>query len=196
MSAKQFIPALLTVAVAFVGGIAFSQYANQPPAPAATAATAAQATAVAPAAAEPGTPTATASTPSQPVKPAVNPNRGEITAIDLRQVTETRTVPGTHDETAGTAIGAVAGALLGRSVSGKHDKTQGTLIGGVVGGLAGNQTTKYLNSKGETRTVTRDVYTVHVTFEDGRRDSFNYNERPALREGDRVILSQGRLRRD
>lgn len=118
-------------------------------------------------------------------------NHGVITNIQVRQVAQTETSD--ENNVTGTAIGAAAGALLGRSVSGKHDKTKGTLIGGLVGGVAGNQIQKY--NKDE-KTTYRDVYTVEVKFDDGHRDTFQYDEEPDFRNGDRVKFKDGRLRRE
>ena len=40
---------------------------------------------------------------------------------------------------AGTAIGAVAGALLGSSIAGHGHKGDGAVVGGVGGAIVGNQ---------------------------------------------------------
>ena len=47
-----------------------------------------------------------------------------------------------QNRTAGTAIGAVAGALLGGSIAGHHNKTEGAVLGGVAGAVVGNQIAK------------------------------------------------------
>jgi hypothetical protein len=39
---------------------------------------------------------------------------------------------------AGTALGAIGGALLGGAVAGRHDRGAGVVVGGVGGALAGN----------------------------------------------------------
>lgn len=46
------------------------------------------------------------------------------------------------NQVAGTAIGAVAGALLGAGVAGHHEKGAGAVVGGLAGALVGNQLTK------------------------------------------------------
>jgi len=43
------------------------------------------------------------------------------------------------DGTTGTVIGAVGGALVGRTIDTRGDRTAGTVLGAVVGGLAGRQ---------------------------------------------------------
>jgi uncharacterized protein YcfJ len=42
----------------------------------------------------------------------------------------------------GTAIGAVAGGLLGNTVAGHGNKTEGTILGAGVGALAGHEVAK------------------------------------------------------
>lgn len=129
---------------------------------------------------------------------AASATHGVVTAVEQSQVQEPQ-ANGNNDENnlTGTAIGAAAGALLGRSVSGKHDKTKGTLIGGIVGGIAGNQTQKYLkDGQNSANTVTREIYRVDVKFDDGHVESYRYDEEPDFRTGDRVKLKDGRLRRE
>lgn len=43
----------------------------------------------------------------------------------------------------GTAMGAVAGALLGSAVAAKGAKTEGAVLGGAVGAVAGHQIAKH-----------------------------------------------------
>lgn len=43
----------------------------------------------------------------------------------------------------GTAVGAVAGALLGSAVAAKGAKTEGAVLGGAVGAVAGHQIAKH-----------------------------------------------------
>ncbi|NLS26054.1 hypothetical protein S2M10_10350 [Sphingomonas sp. S2M10] len=50
------------------------------------------------------------------------------------------------DGTTGTVIGAVGGALLGRTVDTSGDRTTGTLLGGVAGAVAGRAIEKGGNS--------------------------------------------------
>jgi hypothetical protein len=47
-----------------------------------------------------------------------------------------------QNRVAGTAVGAVAGALLGSAVSGHGHKTTGAIVGGVAGAAIGNQIAK------------------------------------------------------
>jgi len=46
------------------------------------------------------------------------------------------------NQMAGTAVGAVAGALLGAGVAGHHEKGAGAVVGGLAGALVGNQLAK------------------------------------------------------
>lgn len=128
-----------------------------------------------------------------------SPTHGVVTEVEVRQTEEVqeRRSGGDDSHMMGTAIGAAAGALVGRSVSGKKDKTKGTIIGGIVGGIAGNQISKSTSEGGSRdETVYRELYRVHVRFDDGRRDSFEYDEEPDFREGDRIKLKNDQLRRE
>ena len=46
------------------------------------------------------------------------------------------------DGTTGLLIGAVGGALVGRTIDTRGDRSAGTLLGAVVGGLIGNEISK------------------------------------------------------
>jgi uncharacterized protein YcfJ len=59
-----------------------------------------------------------------------------------------------HDRVAGTAIGAVAGGLIGHSMGGGNGKTLLTVGGAVAGGYAGNQIQKHHQNR-RYRTVER-----------------------------------------
>jgi uncharacterized protein YcfJ len=59
-----------------------------------------------------------------------------------------------HDRVAGTAIGAVAGGLIGHSLGGGSGKTLLTVGGAVAGGYAGNQIQKHHQNR-RYRTVER-----------------------------------------
>ncbi len=59
-----------------------------------------------------------------------------------------------HDRVAGTAIGAVAGGLIGHQLGGGNGKTALTIGGAVAGGYAGNQIQKHRQHR-RYRTVER-----------------------------------------
>ena len=59
-----------------------------------------------------------------------------------------------HDRIAGTAIGAVAGAVIGHQLGGGNGKTLATVGGAVAGGYAGNQIQKHHQHR-KYRTVER-----------------------------------------
>jgi uncharacterized protein YcfJ len=82
--------------------------------------------------------------------------------LAVKEVSETVLVPREHCEDvtvqhrapakdehriAGTAIGAVAGGLLGHAVGGGHGKTLATVAGAAAGGYAGNRVQKNLQDK-------------------------------------------------
>jgi uncharacterized protein YcfJ len=61
---------------------------------------------------------------------------------------------------AGTAIGAVAGGLLGSTIGGGKGKTLATVGGAAAGGYAGNQVQKGMQEKDVTTTTERHCKTV------------------------------------
>jgi uncharacterized protein YcfJ len=62
---------------------------------------------------------------------------------------------------AGTAIGAVAGGLLGSQVGGGKGKTLATVGGAAAGGYAGNQVQKNMQQKDMVTTTERQCKTVN-----------------------------------
>jgi uncharacterized protein YcfJ len=61
---------------------------------------------------------------------------------------------------AGTAIGAVAGGLIGSAIGGGKGKTLATVGGAAAGGFAGNQVQKNMQEKDVTTTTERRCRTV------------------------------------
>jgi uncharacterized protein YcfJ len=61
---------------------------------------------------------------------------------------------------AGTAIGAVAGGLLGSTIGGGKGKTVATVAGAAAGGYAGNQVQKGMQQKDVVTTTERRCKTV------------------------------------
>ena len=61
---------------------------------------------------------------------------------------------------AGTAVGAVAGGLLGSTIGGGKGKTAATVVGAAAGGYAGNQVQKNMQQKDVTTTTERRCKTV------------------------------------
>lgn len=59
-----------------------------------------------------------------------------------------------HNRIAGTAIGAVAGGLIGHQIGGGKGKDLATIGGAVAGGYAGNQIQKHRQNR-KYRTVVR-----------------------------------------
>ena len=62
---------------------------------------------------------------------------------------------------AGTAIGAVAGGLLGNQLGGGSGRTLATVAGAAAGGYAGNQVQKNLQEKGTVSRTERRCKTVY-----------------------------------
>lgn len=101
---------------------------------------------------------------------------------------------------AGTAIGAVAGGLLGSTIGGGTGKKVATVAGAAAGGYAGNQVQKNMQEKDVVTTTERRCKTVNdtsvrhlgydVTYRlDGKQDVV----RMAYNPGDRIPVKNGKL---
>lgn len=62
---------------------------------------------------------------------------------------------------AGTAIGGVAGALLGSQIGGGNGKTAATIVGAAAGGYAGNRVQKNMQNNDSTTSTERRCRTVN-----------------------------------
>ncbi|MGH8171587.1 MAG: glycine zipper 2TM domain-containing protein [Rhodanobacteraceae bacterium] len=89
---------------------------------------------------------------------------------------------------AGTAIGAVAGGVLGNQVGKGDGRKAATVAGAVAGGAIGHSVEK---SNRETHYAWR----FSVDMDNGRRVTVTQNDNPDVRSGDRVRVSNGRLER-
>ncbi len=78
------------------------------------------------------------------------------------------------NETAGSALGAAGGGLIGHAVAGSHNKTAGLLIGGLLGGLVGNTIGKASDEEDEIET--------HVKNERRREVEYLHEENNRLRQ--------------
>ena len=101
---------------------------------------------------------------------------------------------------AGTAIGAVAGGLLGSTIGGGKGKTLATVGGAAAGGYAGNQVQKGMQEKDVTTTTERRCKTVQdksqklvgydVTYRlDGKQDVV----RTSFKPGNQIPVKDGQL---
>lgn len=85
----------------------------------------------------------------------------------------------------GLIAGGVAGALLGNQVGSGGGKKLATIAGAAGGAYAGKQV------EGHARTTKQ--WTVHVRYDDGKQDSFVYDNDPQMANGDRVQKQNGTL---
>lgn len=83
----------------------------------------------------------------------------------------------------GLIAGGVAGALLGNQVGSGGGRKLATVAGAAGGAYAGK--------KVEEHARTSKQWTVNVEFEDGKRDSYTYEEDPGMSKGDQVKRSNG-----
>ena len=113
-----------------------------------------------------------------PPPPPVCRNCGIVESV--RQVVQ---------EGQGTGLGAVAGGVLGgvlgHQVGSGRGKDAATVLGAVGGAYAGHQV-----EKSQRKSVSYDVT---VRIDDGTRQTVQFKEQPAWREGDRVKVVNGTL---
>ncbi|QCP52437.1 glycine zipper 2TM domain-containing protein [Trinickia violacea] len=105
---------------------------------------------------------------------AVDPNAGEVVAVNAVQEPEPTTG-------LGAVGGAVAGGLLGNQVGGGRGRVLATIAGAVGGGFAGN---------GIEHAVRKSTtYQVQVRMQDGSYRNFTYSTQPQVQVGERVRVS-------
>jgi uncharacterized protein YcfJ len=86
-------------------------------------------------------------------------------------------------EKKGLIAGGVAGALLGNQVGSGGGRKLATVAGAAGGAYAGKKVEEHARSSKQ--------WTVNVEFEDGKRDSYTYDENPGMSNGDQVKRSNG-----
>ena len=84
--------------------------------------------------------------------------------------------------------GGVAGALLGNQVGSGHGRQLATLAGAAGGAYAGN--------KVEQRARTSQIWHVNVQYENGNKATFDFNQDPQVKAGDRVRNAGDSIARD
>ena len=89
---------------------------------------------------------------------------------------------------AGTAIGAIAGGVLGNQIGKGDGKTAATVGGAVAGGAIGHQVEKNNRSADY-------AWRFGVRMDNGRYVSVTQGDNADVREGDRVRVYNGRLER-
>jgi outer membrane lipoprotein SlyB len=89
---------------------------------------------------------------------------------------------------AGTAIGAVAGGVLGSTIGKGGGRTAATVGGAVAGGAIGHQVEK--NNR-----EARYSWRFTVRMDDGRSVSITQGDNPDIRRGDRVRVWRGHVDR-
>lgn len=86
----------------------------------------------------------------------------------------------------GAVVGAVVGAAIGNQVGSGDGRRAATVAGAVAGGVAGHRIEENRNE--------RDRYAVVVRMDDGRRLVVEQRDLNGVREGARVVISNGRAR--
>lgn len=85
---------------------------------------------------------------------------------------------------AGTAIGAIAGGLLGNTVGHGDGRKAATVAGALAGGAIGHHVEK-------NRRDGDDGYRIRVRMDDGRMIRYTQEDSYGLRRGDRVRVDDG-----
>ncbi|MHB1143410.1 MAG: glycine zipper 2TM domain-containing protein [Thiobacillus sp.] len=149
---------------------------------------------------------------------ALNPEPAFAEVLAVEAVTETRKTPKEvcddvvvneqapvkdPNRIAGTAVGAVAGGLLGNQVGGGTGRTLATVAGAAAGGYAGNQVQKNMQEKNtvsRTETRCKTVYESHtqtigydVRYRLGKEEG---QVRMDHRPGPRIPVKDGQLQLD
>lgn len=122
-----------------------------------------------------------ATPPTPGAAPAVAPpcrNCATIVSIQARQV------KGSGSGT-GAAIGGLVGGILGNQVGHGGGRAAATLLGAGGGALVGNEI--------ERSQKTATQYEILLRYEDGHTRTLKQREQPVWREGDAVIVEDGRL---
>ncbi|MFZ4481779.1 MAG: glycine zipper 2TM domain-containing protein [Rhodoferax sp.] len=114
--------------------------------------------------------TPAASAPAQQAKPACA-DCGKVTAVTMAEKKG-------ESSPLGLIGGAVLGGVLGHQVGGGTGKTLATVAGAAGGAYAGK--------KVEEKAKSHNVWTVSVRYGDGRTQSFEFTQDPAMRVGDAV----------
>ncbi len=120
----------------------------------------------------------TAAVPPPPALPVACRECGVIEFV--REVEKAGQAGGT-----GAVAGGVAGAVVGRGVSNDRNRTFGTIAGAVGGAVAGHQIEKAVK--------TSKYWEVIVRFEDGSARTYQQEQQPLWRQGDRVRVTNGMI---
>ncbi len=106
----------------------------------------------------------------------VNVNNGVVVKVEVRDG---------GDNLTGAAIGALAGGVLGNQVGKGSGRDAATILGVIGGGLVGNEMGK--NQQGGR------MWFVHVRFDDGSTNVFNFNQDPMVSVGTYVMRDGNNL---
>lgn len=96
---------------------------------------------------------------------------GRVSAITLSEK------PGDGDAV-GLIAGGVAGAMIGHQMGSGRGKDLATIAGAVGGAYAGKKIQESM--------ATKKVWSISVTYSDGRTASFDFDQNPGLEVGDSV----------
>jgi outer membrane lipoprotein SlyB len=110
--------------------------------------------------------------------PAAAPGKA-LPCIDCGKVTSVNVSEKAGESGAvGLIAGGVAGALLGNQVGSGRGRDLATVAGAAGGAYAGKKVEEKVNAT--------KVWTVHVTYDNGKKAQFNFDKDPGMHAGDKV----------
>lgn len=113
----------------------------------------------------------------RPIASNVN-GTGTIQSVDV--------IPRKQGLGLGTLAGAAVGGIVGNQVGGGTGRTVATAVGAAGGAYAGHEIERRRNAEDT-------IYKVTIRMDDGGTQSFAQEATPAVKQGDRVSISNGVL---
>ena len=113
----------------------------------------------------------------QPMSSNVN-GTGTIRSIEV--------IPAAQGPGLGTLAGAAIGGVLGHQAGGGTGKTVSTVAGAAGGAYVGHEIEKH-------RYPENQIYKVTIDMDDGTTQSFAQEAEPAVKQGDRITITNGVL---
>jgi outer membrane lipoprotein SlyB len=117
---------------------------------------------------------------SAPPMAAASGNEGRVISVNVQEKQG-------EGSGLGAVAGGVAGGLLGHQVGGGTGRNLATIAGVAGGAYAGHQVEKKVKAS--------KLWVVAVKFNDGREQSFNFDQDPGLAAGDMVKRSGESIQR-
>ena len=112
-------------------------------------------------------------------KSRMNGQSGKMSCLDCGKVTSVTVSERKGESNAlGMIAGGAAGALLGNQIGGGSGRKVATVAGAIGGAYAGKKIQENANSS--------KVWSVEVQYDNGQRNTFQFDQDPGVQRGDRV----------